>query len=221
MSESKYLKETSRGYKVMSIAQDKNGRNVAVVQRKSDYTVAIGYDISDGTWAQGVYDFKDEKSANEYREKYYGRDVEPPEKWYEVFVSQDALIKTYQKSSLMRMPSSNPEYADYTYFIYNNHIRESRQLVDKQSDSRELCYEDLYIEETNRMDDYFEERYLYSGNKNEVRTNFKANPRVYLPLVFEYGEILREAFLEAGEKSFDKDMFSTELLARLLSEDKA
>ena len=85
----------------------------------------------------------------------------------------------------------------------------------------ELYYEDLYIEETNRMDDYFEERYLYSGNKNEVRTNFKANSRVYLPLVFEYGEILREAFLEAGEKSFDKDMFSTELLARLLSEDKA
>lgn len=146
LSESKYLKETSRGYKVMSIAQDKNGRNVAVVQRKSDYTVAIGYDISDGTWAQGVYDFKDEKSANEYREKYYGRDVEPPEKWYEVFVSQDALIKTYQKSSLMRMPSSNPEYADYTYFIYNNHIRESRQLVDKQSDSRELCYKILLSE---------------------------------------------------------------------------
>ena len=146
LAESKYLKETARGYKVVSIAQDKNGRNVAVVQRKNDFTVAVGYDTSDGTWAQGVYDFKDEKAANEYRERHYGKDVEPPEKWYEVFVSRDALIKTYEKSSLMRMPSANREYADYTYFIYNNRIKESRQLVDMQSDSRELCYKILLSE---------------------------------------------------------------------------
>ena len=146
LAESKYLKETARGYKVMSIAQDKNGRNVAVVQRKNDFTVAVGYDTSDGTWAQGVYDFKDEAAANEYRERHYGKDVEPPEKWYEVFVSRDALLKTYEKSSLMRMPSSNPEYADYTYFIYNNRIKESRQLVDMQSESRELCYKILLSE---------------------------------------------------------------------------
>ena len=145
LAESKYLKETARGYKVVSIAQDKNGRNVAIVQRKNDFTVAVGYDTSDGTWAQGVYDFKDEAAANEYREKYYGKDVEPPEKWYEVFVSREALLKTYEKSSLMRMPSANREYADYTYFIYNNRIKESRQLVE-QSDSRELCYKILLTE---------------------------------------------------------------------------
>ena len=146
LAESKYLKETARGYKVVSIAQDKNGRNIAVVQRKNDFTVAVGYDTSDGTWAQGVYDFKDEKAANEYRERHYGKDVEPPEKWYEVFVSREALIKTYEKSSLMRMPSTNREYADYTYFIYNNRIKESRQLIDMQSDSRELCYKILLSE---------------------------------------------------------------------------
>ena len=146
LAESKFLKQTSRGDKVVSITQDKNGRDIAVVQRKNDYTVAIGYDTTDGTWAQGVYDFKDEKAANEYREKYYGENVEPPEKWYEVFVSRDALIKTYEKSSLMRMPSSNSEYADYTYFVYNNRMKESRQLVDMQSDSRELCYKILLSE---------------------------------------------------------------------------
>ena len=140
LAESKFLKQTSRGDKVVSITQDKNGRDIAVVQRRNDYTVAIGYDTTDGTWAQGVYDFKDEKAANEYREKYYGENVEPQEKWYAVYVSRDALIKTYDKSSLMRMPSSNKEYADYTYFMYNNRIKNSRQLVDMQSDSRELCY---------------------------------------------------------------------------------
>ena len=138
--ENKFLTETSRGDKVLSIAQDMSGRNVAVVQRKDDYTVAIGYDTTDGTWAQGVYDFKDEKAANDYREKYYGENSEPQEKWYEIFVSKDALIKRYNKSSLMRMPSSNKEYADYTYFVYNNRLKDSRQIVDMQSDSRELCY---------------------------------------------------------------------------------
>ena len=103
----KYLKETSRGDKVLSITQDKSGRNIAVVQRKKDFTVAIGYDVTDGTWAQGVYDFNNEKAANDYREKYYGETSEPKKKWYEIFVSKDALIKTYEKSSLMRMPSSN------------------------------------------------------------------------------------------------------------------
>ena len=140
LAESKFLKQTSRGDKVVSITQDKNGRDIAVVQRKNDYTVAIGYDTTDGTWAQGVYDFKDEKAANEYREKYYGENVEPQEKWYAVYVSRDALIKTFDKSSLMRMPSSNKEYADYTYLMYNNRVKNSRQLVDMQSDSRELCY---------------------------------------------------------------------------------
>lgn len=140
MAENKFLTETSRGDKVLSIAQDRSGRNVAVVQRKNDFTVAIGYDTTDGTWAQGVYDFKDENAANDYREKYYGENSEPQEKWYEIFVSKDALIKRYNKSSLMRMPSSNKEYADYSYYIFNNRIKESRQLVDMQSDSRELCY---------------------------------------------------------------------------------
>ncbi len=140
LSENKFLTQTSRGDRVLSIAQDKSGRNVAVVQRKNDYTVAIGYDTTDGTWAQGVYDFKDEKAANDYREKYYGENSEPQEKWYEIFVSKDALIKRYNKSSLMRMPSSNKEYADYSYYVFNNRIKESRQLVDMQSDSRELCY---------------------------------------------------------------------------------
>lgn len=140
LAENKFLTQTSRGDKVLSIAQDRSDRNVAVVQRKSDYTVAIGYDTTDGTWAQGVYDFKDEKAANDYREKYYGENSEPQEKWYEIFVSKDALIKRYNKSSLMRMPSSNKEYADYSYYVFNNRIKESRQIVDMQSDSRELCY---------------------------------------------------------------------------------
>ena len=203
LAENKYLKETARGYKVMSIAQDKNGRNIAVVQRKKDFTVAIGYETGDGTWAQGVYDFKDEKSANEYREKYYGKDVEPPEKWYEVFVSKDALIRTYEKSSLMRMPASNREYADYTYYIYNNRIKESRQLVDMQSDSREVCYKLLLSEgemvhlrnrdgdEAELTAQEFSELVNHTSDKDYVR---EGKPRIEV-------NIPQEAMIKDYEKS--------------------
>ena len=73
MAENKFLKETARGDKIVSITQDKSGRNIAVVQRKNDFVVAIGYELGDGTWAQGVYDFKDAESADEYRKRRYGK----------------------------------------------------------------------------------------------------------------------------------------------------
>ena len=79
----------------------------------------------------------------------------------------------------------------------------------------DLYYEELYIEETNCMDDYFEDRNLYSGEKNGVQSGFKENLHIYLPIVFEYGEMLHQAFLDAGAKCFDKDMFSAKIIAYL------
>ena len=187
----------------LSTSHHAHHRNIAVVQRKKDFTVAIGYETGDGTWAQGVYDFKDEKSANEYREKYYGKDVEPPEKWYEVFVSKDALIRTYEKSSLMRMPASNREYADYTYYIYNNRIKESRQLVDMQSDSREVCYKLLLSEgemvhlrnrdgdEAELTAQEFSELVNHTSDKDYVR---EGKPRIEV-------NIPQEAMIKDYEKS--------------------
>ena len=44
------------------------------------------------------------------------------------------------------MPT-NGEYAGFTYYMFNDKIRPSRQLVDLQSDSRELCYELSVLED--------------------------------------------------------------------------
>lgn len=38
------------------------------------------------------------------------------------------------------MPTSR-EYAGYAYYIFNDKIKQSRQITDLRSDSRELCYE--------------------------------------------------------------------------------
>lgn len=59
-------------------------------------------------------------------------------KWVNVLTAQDARIKEYDNSTLMRMPTSG-EYAGYTYFIFNDRIKPATQITDMQSDSRELA----------------------------------------------------------------------------------
>lgn len=140
-----YKTETKNGYKVLSIEQDAENRNIAILKREKDYVVAIRYDTSDGTWVQGVYDFETQDAAESYRKEHYGKgDEKVPEKksdWIMVRLAKDALIRRYPNHSFLRMPSSNREYSQYTYNVYNNRIREGQQITDLKSESGELCYE--------------------------------------------------------------------------------
>ena len=137
MQEERYRTETARGLPVVHIERDKYGHDIAIVKRQKDYVVAIGYDVKDGTWAQGRYDFVSQESAQAFIDEKYKPQAES--KWLTAKVSRDALIRRYDRHSFMRMP--NGEYEGYTYNIYNSRVKESRQLVDMESDGRELCYE--------------------------------------------------------------------------------
>ena len=64
-------------------------------------------------------------------------------KWVKIKVSHGALIKDMGKHLFMKMPS-NSRYDGYTYNVFKNRVQESRQLVDLESDGRELCYEILF-----------------------------------------------------------------------------
>ena len=141
----KYLTETPQGYKVLSIIKDRDDRNIAIIQRKNDFVVAARYDTSDGTWGQGTYDFPTVEAAEQYRGEHYGNAArQDNSKWVEINVSKNALIKRYDRSSHFRMPTTNKELQEYSYYLFNNRIKESRQLVDMQSDGRELCYKLLF-----------------------------------------------------------------------------
>lgn len=54
MKDEDFSKKTKQGYDVIEMYRD-GGRLHAIVKRSSDYVVALGYDTSDGTWAQGRY----------------------------------------------------------------------------------------------------------------------------------------------------------------------
>lgn len=139
VQEERYRTETKKGLPVVHIEKDRYGHDIAIVKRKDDFVVAIGYDVNDGTWAQGRYDFSTQDAAQEYIDRNYKPRSEEAGKWLAAKVSKDALIRRYEKHSFFRMP--NGEYEDYTYNVFNNRVKDSRQLVDLQSDGHELCYE--------------------------------------------------------------------------------
>lgn len=147
MAQPQYATETKKGYKILSITKDNLGRDIAIFQRENDYVVAAGYNSEDGTWAQGYYDFATLEAAEDYRKERYGESAKPKRNWLKVNVAKDALIRAYDRHSFFRMPATNEAYAGFTYNIFNSRIKESRQLADLESDSRELCYELLIAED--------------------------------------------------------------------------
>ena len=138
-----YTKITARGDKVVNIEKDTGGRDIAIIDRTAtsnkDYVVAIGYHTETGDWEQGRYGFESQEKAENWRKNEYGSGKLKIE-YTKINVANDAFIKKSGVGSVFKMPT-NGEYAGFTYYIFNDKIRPSRQLVDLQSDSRELCYE--------------------------------------------------------------------------------
>lgn len=140
MEQDKYLNVTPQGYKVLSIVKDKDDRNIAIIQRESkgDFVVAARYDTSDGTWAQGIYDFTTLEDAEKYRKENYGfEDTRDTDKktWLSYKVSPEAVIRKYNNSTLLKMPKGSG-YDDCVYFMYNDRIKESTYMTDIESDGR-------------------------------------------------------------------------------------
>ena len=138
-----FTKITARGDKVVNIEKDTGGRDIAIIDRTAtsnkDYVVAIGYHTATGDWEQGRYGFESQEKAENWRKNEYGLE-KPKIEYTKINVANDAFIKKSGVVSVFKMPT-NGEYAGFTYYIFNDKIRPSRQLVDLQSDSRELCYE--------------------------------------------------------------------------------
>lgn len=141
-----YTKVTARGDKVVNMKKDGNGRDIAIIDRteraNKDFVVAIGYHTETGEWEQGRYGFDTLQKAEQWREAEYGAGKQNQNeiRYLKVRVATDALIKQYPTSSLFKMPTGG-EYAGYAYYIFNDKIKQSRQITDLRSDSRELCYE--------------------------------------------------------------------------------
>lgn len=150
----KYEKTTARGYPVLKIEKDGNDRNIAIVHRQTDtlddYIVAIGYDVEDGRWAQGRYDFPSAEAAQEYIDETYGQkqtetdtgkrerkepiaaDTAQTEKAEETTKEKKKItielvgvhkLGEYPKSILFRMPDDS-EFAGYSFYLPKGAVKE-------------------------------------------------------------------------------------------------
>ena len=66
--------------------------------------------------------------------------TKPQRNWLKYKVSTDAVIRSYDTHSYLRMPQDG-EYKDYTYNVFASRMKESTFLTDMQSDTRERAYE--------------------------------------------------------------------------------
>lgn len=92
-----YSEQTRLGYPVLSITKDSENRNIAIIKRSSDYMVAANYDTEDGTWGQGFYDFKDLKSAEDFRTDNYPSENERTNGYQKLAASKSPLGQEYAR----------------------------------------------------------------------------------------------------------------------------
>lgn len=65
----------------------------------------------------------------------------PQRNWLKYKVSNDAVIRMYDRWSWIKMPQDNPEYRDYTYNVFTSRMKEATILLDGQGDERERAWE--------------------------------------------------------------------------------
>lgn len=190
MEQDKYLKVTPMGYKVLEITKDKDDRNIAIIHREdqNDYIVAARYNTSDGTWAQGEYCATPE-AAKEYRyekyDKFVVKEAESGKRnWIFAHVAKEALVKKHQFTSFFRLPTYS-KYPGYGYSIFNNRIKDGRQIADLQSDTRELCYdirlaedEDIILKHSSKEEIKVTARELMDLVSGTLSKDYDPKPRV-------------------------------------------
>lgn len=67
-------------------------------------------------------------------------------KWKQENIGNDCFVKKYEKGTMFRMPAGS-DYTGYVFFHPNSLIKQSRRLVDLQSDGWELCTALLFSED--------------------------------------------------------------------------
>lgn len=233
--EEKYLTVTPQGHKVVSIIKDRDNRNIAILHREShgDFVVAARYDPKDGKWAQGRYDFPTLEAAEEYRkEKYVNAaasavidEIKPEKNSIFIHVAREAQVAKHEFSTFFRMPTES-EYAGYGYSIYNNRIKNSKQLVDLQSDTRELCYdirlnEDETVKLTRSNGDEVEltARELMDEVSGTTAKDYEPKPRVTVMIPREAkGNVYDNSTMFSLPNSVSRERYTYFLPSRFVQE---
>lgn len=75
-----------------------------------------------------------------------------------------------------------------------------------------VYYELLYGEETSCLENYFDERYELKGDMPNELTDVLINRRIYVRLMFEYAERLKEMFSDSEIEELNSTVFLIDLI---------
>ena len=75
-----------------------------------------------------------------------------------------------------------------------------------------VYYEHLYGEETSCLENYFDERYELKGDMPDELTDVLINRRIYVRLMFEYAERLKEMFSDSEIEELNSTVFLIDLI---------
>ncbi|MEE3309756.1 hypothetical protein, partial [Sharpea azabuensis] len=163
------------------------------------YAVGIGYDIDDGTWGQGVYNFKTFEKAKDYIDKKYG--IVRTKREVKTNDSKKTRDVNYRGAENVRLIShgewADPEleykgklfnYWDIEDGMWNDFLEETGHTDEEANDAKVEEEFDEYVQRN--VDDYLED-VIYGGYFNDSK---KSKAKVKTNDTFRGDEIINDLF---------------------------
>ena len=163
-----YLDETKQGFKIAEWYTYKKAPYglIVLVKRPRDWVVGWGYNMRDGSWAQGHYDFASKDDAVEFiRDNYSGA----------FLTSKDAIaeqVEDYGAPRLATMKKRNAEVSrnKSRMMTRRNADYEGKVVFDEVADDDWLQQEvsDWYFDDDGLYGDDYTDGIIIEGNRRYI-----------------------------------------------------
>lgn len=133
-----FSKKTKQGYDVLEMYRD-GGRLHVIFKRANDYGVALGYDTTDGQWAQGMYDYS---TLNEAREAL--KETKPYAKRIQDSVNDDTWSNVEEENyNKANKPVGAKDEVEKNFKIYVRNIFGLYKIADWPAVSKEAAVKEF------------------------------------------------------------------------------
>ena len=204
-----YLDETKQGFKIAEWYTDKRAPYglIVLVKRPRDWAVGWGYDMRDGRWAQGYYDFE---KADEAREFIY-------DKWMgAVLTSKDAIeeqVKNYGAPRLATMKKGGAELSRNKSRMMKrrNADYEGKVVFDEvdEEDSLQWDVSDWYFDDDALYGDDYTDGIIIMGNRWFDGRIYSRNHEKEIREILNYyddSEVLKKKKKVTGKEYSSRDI---------------
>lgn len=204
-----YLDETRQGYKIADWYTYKKAPYglIVLVKRPRDWVVGWGYNMRDGSWAQGHYDFASKDDAVEFiRENYNGA----------FWTSKDAIVEQAEDFGAPRLATMKRRRAELSrnksrMMTRRNADYEGKVVFDEADEDDYLQWDvqDWYFDDDSLYGDDYTDGIIIDGNHRFNSMIYSRNHEKEIKEILEYSadsEILSELEKVTGKEYASRDI---------------